>query len=90
MNPYARAAQFLVRLAGSGFVAISAILLLCNIAAVSVIEHPPEGPLAIGLEVLCLAAGCAILWKSKAIARRLAGDLWDDDQEPEEPEEPRE
>jgi hypothetical protein len=81
MNPFGKAAQFLVRLAGYGIVSVSAILLLSNIAAVAVMDHPAEPKLTIAIEVACFAAGCAILWKNRDIARRLAGDLWEDEEE---------
>lgn len=85
MNPYTKAAQFVIRLAGFGVVAVSVILLLGNVVLI-LSDRPPERALVVTLESFCFAFGCVILWKSTSLAERLTGEL-DDNGELEDSDE---
>jgi hypothetical protein len=78
MNPYVKAALFVVRLAGFGLAAIGLFLLASNAALVAT-RQSVQKPTALALEALTFLAGIAVLWKSGAIARRIVGGLDEDD-----------
>lgn len=77
MNPYVKAVQSVIRLAGCGLIIVSGVLLLSNWAASSA-NHASLNTIAVAAEALCLVAGLIILLKSRSIAHRILGSLGDD------------
>ena len=80
MNPYVKAALFLVRLTGFGLVIVALFLMSGNLALI-VSRQPVQKPLGLALEALVLLAGFVLLWKSADIARRMVGGLDDESDE---------
>ena len=70
VNPYTKAATFVLRLAGVGMVLISFVLLAGNLM-MHLTQHKVDAPALLILESLPLPLGIVVLWKSTAMARRL-------------------
>jgi hypothetical protein len=77
MNPYTRAAQFVIRLVGFGFVIVSVILLSSDLL-LALSGRATGRPATLVLEAIPFLVGSAIIWKSTAMAARLTRDLDDE------------
>ena len=74
MNPYFKAALFLIRLIAAGF-AIFGITLLCSDVFLLLSHKPISGPGTIALKLLPLLVGLVLFLKSYALAKRLTRDF---------------
>lgn len=74
VNPYFKAALFLIRLVAAGF-AIFGITLLC-VDVVSMLSHKPiSGPGTLALKLVPLLIGLVLFLKSYSLAKRLTRDF---------------
>ncbi len=74
MNPYTKAASFVIRLIAFGFILFGALPLGANYFAHR--QHKPSaGIFWIALEILSLLLGLVLLFKSGALAKKLTEDL---------------
>ncbi len=78
MNPYTKAAQFVIRLVGVGFAIVSLALLSGN-AVLMLASRPTDAPGALVLEGIPFLIGAVVLWKSTALAKALTRDLGEDE-----------
>ena len=74
MNPYFKAALFLIRLIAAGF-AICGITLLCSDVFLFLSHKPISAPGVLALKLLPLLIGLALFLKSDSLARRLTRDF---------------
>ena len=74
MNPYTKAASFVVRLVAFAFILFGALPLGANYFA-SRQHHPSGGMIWLFLEILSLLFGLVLLFKSGAIAKKLTEDF---------------
>jgi hypothetical protein len=74
MNPYFRAALFLIRLIAAGF-AIFGITLLCGDVFLLLSHKPISGPGTLALKLLPLLIGLVLFLKSYSLAKRLTRDF---------------
>jgi hypothetical protein len=74
MNPYFKAALFLIRLIAAGF-AIFGITLLCSDVFLMLSHKPISGPGTLALKLLPLLIGLVLFLKSYALAKRLTRDF---------------
>jgi hypothetical protein len=74
MNPYFRAALFLIRLIAAGF-GIFGITLLCSDLFLLLSHKPISGPGTLALKLLPLLIGLALFVKSHSFAKRLTRDF---------------
>lgn len=75
MNPYTRAALFLIRLIAFGFILTGALLLGAYFFSLKAGKHPEGGIISLSLKTLPLLVGLVLLFKSYAIARKLTEDF---------------
>lgn len=78
MNPYTKAAQFLIRLVGFGFLIVSIVLLSGNLVLM-LADRPTDTSGALALEAMPFLIGAVVLWKSTTLARSLTRDLGEDE-----------
>lgn len=74
MNPYLRAALFVIRLAAAGFV-IFGITLLCSDLFLMLSHKPVSKPLTLALKALPILIGLVLFLKSYALAKHLTKDF---------------
>lgn len=74
MNPYPRAAAFVLRLVAFGLILFGALPLGMNYFAARQ-QKPTSGVLWMALEILSLLAGIVLLFTSGAVAKKLTEDL---------------
>jgi hypothetical protein len=75
MNPYTKAALFLIRLIAFGCIMTSLLLLGSYIFYLKTGRHPADGVLSLILKTLPLIIGVVLLVKGYAIAKKLTEDL---------------
>lgn len=78
MNPYTKAAQFVIRMIGLGGIIISAILLIGNLM-LHLSNRPTEPRATLFLEAVPFLVGVVVLCYSTHLARRFTRDLSDED-----------
>ena len=74
MNPYYKAALFLIRLIAAGF-AIFGITLLCSDLFLMLSHKPVSGPGTLALKALPILIGLVLFLKSYALAKHLTKDF---------------
>jgi len=76
MNPYTRAALFLIRLIATGFILFTVLPVAAYLAVFLKSGKKPElSALSIFWQSLSLLIGLALLFKSNAIAKKLTEDF---------------
>ncbi len=74
MNPYFKAALFLIRLIAAGFV-IFGFTLLCSDLFLMLSHKPVSGPGTLALKALPILIGLVLFLKSYALAKHLTKDF---------------
>jgi hypothetical protein len=74
LNPYAKAALFVIRLAACGLIVLGFGLCAGDLF-LWLARRPFSGPGLLALKASPVPAGAALYWKAKAIAIRLTKDL---------------
>ena len=77
MNPYTKAALFVIRLVGAGFLFVGLALLAGDLFVI-LAQHEPGRRAMLALECVLLIAGVVVLWNSSALAKRLTRDFEDE------------
>jgi hypothetical protein len=75
MNPYTKAARFLIRMVAFGFILFGVLLLSSYVFYFAGHKKPDEGVLWMILKSLPVIFGLVLLLKSHAIARKLTEDF---------------
>lgn len=77
MNPYTKAALFLIRLIAFGCILCSLLLLASYAFYLNADKKPDDGMFSLALKTLPLLIGFVLLLKSSAIAKKLTEDFED-------------
>jgi len=75
MNPYTKAALFVIRMIAFGCILCSLLLLASYVFYLKTEKRPDVGTLSIILKSLPLLFGFVLLFKSSAIAKKLTEDF---------------